>query len=52
MRLKTKYLINVILLSLVDIVIPIPILGIILIYVLLQRPLWFKDAVRDIHDEG
>ncbi len=52
MRLKTKYLINVILLSLVDIVIPIPILGIILIYVLLQRPLWFKDAVRAIHDEG
>jgi hypothetical protein len=51
MSIKTKYLISVILLGLVDIVIPIPILGIILIYVILQKPAWFKNGVREIYDE-
>ena len=33
----------------VDVVIPIPILGLILIYVVLQRPSWFADAVGEIY---
>lgn len=51
MSIKTKLFTGVILLSLIDIIIPIPILGIILIYVLFQKPAWFRNAVRDIYKE-
>lgn len=49
MSTKTKVLFALTALSLVDMVIPIPILGIILIYVVLQRPKWFADQYRDIY---
>ena len=49
MNTKTKVLLTLIGLSLADMVIPIPILGIILIYVVLQRPKWFADQYRDIY---
>ena len=46
---KTKCLIALIFLGIVDAVIPIPILGLILIYVLIQKPAWFKDLVQEIY---
>jgi hypothetical protein len=49
MTLKTKCLIGLIALCIVDVLIPIPIVGMILIYVLFQRPPWFADAVREIY---
>jgi len=49
MSAKTQLLITLIALSLVDIVIPIPIVGLILIYVVLQRPTWFIEMVRNIY---
>jgi hypothetical protein len=52
MSVKTKTFIVVIILGIVDMVIPIPILGVILIYVLLQRPPWFSDVVREIYSTG
>ena len=51
MTTKTKTLIALILLSMVDTVIPLPIIGVILIYVLLQRPPWFKNVVVGIYGE-
>jgi hypothetical protein len=36
-------------LGIVDVVIPVPIVAIILITVVLQRPTWFTDMVRDIY---
>lgn len=51
MTIKTKILIALLLLCLVDTVIPLPILGIILIYVLLQRPPWFKNVIAEIYGE-
>ena len=51
MTTKTKTLIALILLSMVDTVIPFPIIGVILIYVLLQRPPWFKNVVAEIYGE-
>ena len=51
MTTKTKTLIALILLSMVDTVIPLPIIGAILIYVLLQRPPWFKNVVAEIYGE-
>jgi hypothetical protein len=37
-------------LCLVDVVIPVPILGLILIYILFRRPPWFMDVVTEIYD--
>ncbi|MDH3601894.1 MAG: hypothetical protein OEU26_19965 [Candidatus Tectomicrobia bacterium] len=50
MNAKTKVLLTLIGLGIVDVVIPIPILAIILITVVLQRPIWFTDMVRDIYN--
>lgn len=52
MSIKTKTLISLIVLGIVDMVIPIPIFGLILIYVVLQRPPWFADIVRQIYNTG
>jgi len=49
MTIKTKCLITLILLAMVDTVIPLPITGAMLIYFLLQRPPWFKDVVAEIY---
>ncbi len=51
MTIKTKFVIALLLLCLVDTVIPFPIIGVILIYVLLQRPPWFKDIFVEIYGE-
>jgi hypothetical protein len=51
MNIKTRYLVNLFVLSLIDVIIPVPILGIILIYVVLQRPPWFRQAVQDLYHE-
>ncbi len=51
MTIKTKTLIALILLSMVDTVIPLPIIGVILIYVLLQRPPWFRNVVLELYGE-
>ncbi len=50
MSIKTKSITALIFLGLADTVIPFPILGVILIYVVLQRPPWFIDAVREIYN--
>lgn len=49
MKATTKLLISLSALSLIDAVIPFPILGCILIYVVLYRPPWFVKLVRDIY---
>jgi hypothetical protein len=50
MTIKSKCFMSLIILALVDTVIPFPIIGAILIYVLLQRPPWFKNVIVDIYD--
>ena len=49
MKITTKILIALSCMGLIDIVIPIPILGIVLIYVVLQKPPWFRDVVDEIY---
>ncbi len=51
MTIKTKTLIALILLSMVDTVIPLPIIGVILIYVLLQRPPWVRNVIGELYGE-
>ena len=50
MNTKSQMLITLMALSVIDIVIPLPIVALILIYVVLQRPPWFLASVRDIYD--
>jgi hypothetical protein len=50
MTIKTKSLIILVVLGVIDVVIPIPILGMILIYVVLQRPPWFTNVVQEIYN--
>ncbi len=50
MSAKTQIITSLIALGLIDVVLPIPIVALILIYVVVQRPVWFTDMVRDIYD--
>lgn len=52
MKISTKIIIALIILGIFDMVIPIPLLAIILLYVVVQRPEWFRDLVRDIFEEA
>jgi hypothetical protein len=49
MSAKTKILSVLILLSIVDMVIPFPILGVILMGVLFNKPPWFEKLFREIY---
>lgn len=49
MHMKTKILIFLIILAIMDMVIPVPFTAILLVYVLLERPAWFRNLVRDIY---
>ena len=49
MSIKTKALIGLILLGIFDAAIPFPIIGVILIYIVFQKPLWFKNIVSEIY---
>jgi len=49
MSVKTQVLVGLIALGIVDVVVPIPITAVILIYVVVRRPTWFTDWVRDIY---
>ena len=48
--LKTQALIGLAVLSVVDVVIPVPMLGLILVFVVLQKPPWFQQVVRELYE--
>jgi len=50
MKLKTHFLIGLIVLSIIDAIIPIPVVGLILILVILQRPPWFQRLVQELYE--
>lgn len=52
MTLKTQSFIILAVLCLVDAVIPIPIVGLILIFVFLQKPAWFYNLVRQVYNHS
>jgi hypothetical protein len=49
MKTATKILIYLVVLALVDAFIPIPITALMLIYVLYQKPVWFKDLFKEVY---
>lgn len=52
MNIQTKSIFVLILFGVVDAVIPIPIIGLVLIYVIVQKPPWFLDLVQEIYRRG
>jgi len=49
MKTSTKILIILILLAFVDMVIPVPFASILLIYIVLEKPPWFKKIVDNLY---
>ena len=50
MNARTKALAVLVPLALVDAVIPVPIIGLVLVYVILARPPWFSSLVRRVYE--
>lgn len=50
MNTKTKLLIYISILALLDMIIPIPFTALILIYVILEKPVWFENYVNEIYN--
>ena len=50
MKSNTKILICLIILALLDMFIPIPFTALLLIYVILERPSWFKKLVMEVYE--
>jgi hypothetical protein len=49
MTTKTKILIYLLVLAVFDAIIPIPFTTIFLIYILLEKPTWFLELVKEIY---
>ena len=49
MKIKTKVLTFLIVIGILDTITPIPILGLILLHVVLDRPKWFENLVTEIY---
>ena len=49
MNIRTKSILVLCFLGIIDAAIPIPIIGLVLIYVLVQKPPWFLELVKEIY---
>lgn len=49
MSVKTQVLIYLVVIAMIDTFIPVPITALVLIYVLFQKPDWFRQWVEDIY---
>lgn len=49
MSIKTQILIYIVILAIFDTFIPIPITALALIYILFQKPRWFREWVEEIY---
>ena len=49
MNIRNKTLLSLILLCEVDVLVPLPITGLVLVYVVVQRPPWFVDLADRIY---
>lgn len=50
MTTKNKFILILIIIAVLDTVIPIPFMAIMLIYVVLEKPVWFKQYVDEIYN--
>ena len=50
MKINTKIMIYLSILALLDMIIPIPFTALMLIYVIFEKPVWFKNLVTEIYN--
>lgn len=50
MKVNTKIMIYLSVLALLDMIVPIPFTALMLIYVILEKPAWFRDLVTEIYN--
>jgi len=50
MKIRNKLLVLLIVMCIIDVVIPVPIATLILLYVLIERPPWFIGIVYQVYD--
>ena len=50
MKPKTKILVCLVVFAFIDVVIPLPLTALLLIYVLSEKPPWFRKLVREVYD--
>lgn len=50
MKTNTKILLYLSILAFIDMIIPIPFTALMLIYVIFEKPAWFKKLVTEIYD--
>ena len=50
MKTKTKLILYLSILALVDTIIPIPFTALMLIYVIFEKPAWFRNLVTEIYN--
>jgi hypothetical protein len=49
MKSNKKVLIYLIIIAIFDAIIPIPIMALILIYIVVEKPEWFKNLVAEVY---
>lgn len=49
MKTRTKIMVYLSILALLDMIIPIPFTTLMLLYVVLERPAWFENLVTEIY---
>jgi hypothetical protein len=49
--LRDKSLVGLLVLGFFDVVLPLPVIGLLLAYVVVVRPAWFRALVLDIYEE-
>lgn len=47
---KTRLVVTLIAVCVIDTVIPLPILGLVLLHVIFTRPAWFRELVDGVYD--
>jgi len=50
MKIPTKILIYLVVLAFLDMIIPIPFTALMLIYVIFEKPAWFRNVVTEIYN--
>lgn len=46
---QSQLILTLCVLCAIDLVVPIPILGLVLIYVVLEKPAWFREWVQEVY---
>jgi hypothetical protein len=50
MKFKTKLLIGLVIIAVLDMIVPIPFAALLLLYVVIEKPPWFQRLVADLYE--